>query len=133
MVENFKKQNSEVILKKSEKIDPKKLDIFISVIEIYFEQLYLLQLLHNISANQIFNANETKILFSSNLSKTIGIKRKSKLLRTSKIHKQLIIIVIISLLVIFYLFFLFGVKNNLIDKKKTFFLRFWLLLHQKSS
>ena len=85
----FRKRNPSIVFKKPEKMDPKHMDISIPAIQNYFEQLRKLRLEYNISATRIFNADETGLPISPDLAKTIGIKGKSRPLRTTETYEQL--------------------------------------------
>ena len=84
----FKKRNPSIVFKK-----PEKMDVAIPAIREYFEQLRVLCLEHNIPSSRIFNADETGIPLSPDLSKSIGIKGKSLKLRASETHEQLTMMV----------------------------------------
>ena len=93
---NFRKRNPAIVYKKPEKVDPKRMDVSIPAIQTYFDQLKELKEKYNIPSNHIFNADETGVPISPDLTKTIGIKGKSRPLRAPETHEQLTLLVAIS-------------------------------------
>ena len=92
----FKKRNPQIVYKKPEKTDGKRLDVSIPSIEEYFEQMRKLRLQYNIPSDRIFNADETAIALSPNPPTSLGIKNKSRVGRTKETRENLTMMATIS-------------------------------------
>jgi 4-hydroxybenzoate polyprenyltransferase len=89
-------RHPEIVQKKAEKTDPKRLDLSISTIEQYFENLRKIRLENKISEDRIFNADETGIPLSPIIPTTLGIKGKPRFIRSAEIREQITMLVTIS-------------------------------------
>jgi hypothetical protein len=93
---NFRKRNPIIVFKRPEKIDPKRLDIGIDVIQNFFENVRRIMDENKISPERILNADETGIPISPGLTKTLGIKGKATKIRGIENHEQVTMMILIS-------------------------------------
>lgn len=95
-IRGFRKRHEAIVMKKPEKMDPGRLDISLSAVEEYYENIRTTRLKNNIPETRIYNADETGIPVSPEGNRTLSIKGEARFVRAPENNESLTMMVTIG-------------------------------------